>query len=176
MIPLCFEMGIRCWESATESAYESSAGGHVCRAPEREYGKTLVHTSSQSPIFQNVSRDNHLLDEPQRLHRDPRAPGFMITAYTDNCRLPPRENREKKSLRCTVSSGSAAHPGGKADAAQLCLNVCGCKGDWKWDSFVERSIAALREKIGDGKVLCALSGGVDPRWQRLCFLKQWAAS
>ena len=40
-------------------------------------------------------------------------------------------------------------------------NVCGCSGDWKMDSFVENTIASLREKIGDGKVLCALSGGVD---------------
>ena len=41
------------------------------------------------------------------------------------------------------------------------FKVCGCKGDWKMDSFVETSIRALREKIGDKKVLCALSGGVD---------------
>lgn len=40
-------------------------------------------------------------------------------------------------------------------------NVCGCTGDWKMDSFVEQSIRMLREKIGDGRVLCALSGGVD---------------
>ena len=40
-------------------------------------------------------------------------------------------------------------------------NVCGCSGDWKMDSFVDTTIKALREKIGSGKVLCALSGGVD---------------
>ena len=40
-------------------------------------------------------------------------------------------------------------------------DVCGCVGDWKMDSFVETTIKSLREKIGDGKVLCALSGGVD---------------
>lgn len=41
------------------------------------------------------------------------------------------------------------------------IDVCGCSGDWKMDSFVEESIKAIREKVGDGKVLCALSGGVD---------------
>ena len=41
------------------------------------------------------------------------------------------------------------------------LNVCGCKGDWKMDSFVEESIKEIRAKVGKGKVLCALSGGVD---------------
>ena len=40
-------------------------------------------------------------------------------------------------------------------------NICGCCGDWKMDSFVEESIKAIREKVGNGKVLCALSGGVD---------------
>ena len=40
-------------------------------------------------------------------------------------------------------------------------NVCRCSGDWKMDSFVEESIEAIRSKVGDGKVLCALSGGVD---------------
>ena len=41
------------------------------------------------------------------------------------------------------------------------IDICGCKGDWKMDSFVEGTIAQLKEKIGNGKVLCALSGGVD---------------
>ena len=40
-------------------------------------------------------------------------------------------------------------------------NVCGCSGDWTMDAFAENSIKAIREKVGDGKVLCALSGGVD---------------
>ena len=40
-------------------------------------------------------------------------------------------------------------------------NVCGCKGDWKMDAFVENTIKEIREKVGDGKVLLALSGGVD---------------
>ena len=41
------------------------------------------------------------------------------------------------------------------------LDVCGCSGDWRMDSFVETQIKEIREKVGDGKVLCALSGGVD---------------
>lgn len=45
--------------------------------------------------------------------------------------------------------------------ANFVFNVCGCAGSWKMDSFVEESIKAIREKVGDGKVLCALSGGVD---------------
>ncbi len=55
--------------------------------------------------------------------------------------------------------------------------VCGCAGDWKMDSFVENSVKALREKIGDGKVLCALSGGVDSSvCARLCWPRPSASS
>ena len=50
---------------------------------------------------------------------------------------------------------------GKKMLRNFVYNVCGCTGDWKMDSFVENNVKALRERIGDGKVLCALSGGVD---------------
>ena len=50
---------------------------------------------------------------------------------------------------------------GKEILSNYVYKVCGCAGDWKMDSFVENSIKAIREKVGDGKVLCALSGGVD---------------
>ena len=67
-------------------------------------------------------------------------------------------------------------------------NVCGCKGDWKMDSFVEKTIQEVREKVGSGKVLCALSGGVDSSvaagtsfqssWQAadLCLCRSWSSS
>ena len=50
---------------------------------------------------------------------------------------------------------------GKETLANFVYGPCGCKGDWKMDSFVEATISEIREKVGDGKVLCALSGGVD---------------
>ena len=55
-------------------------------------------------------------------------------------------------------------------------NVCGCTGGWKMDSFVENNVKALRERIGDGKVLCALSGGVIPPFWQLCWLRPSASS
>ena len=161
MDPALFELGIPvlgiCYGSQLMSHL---LGGHVCRAPDREYGKTLVHTSEESPIFQNVSRDticwmshNDYIETP--------APGFTITAYTDNCPVAAAENREKNLYAVQFHPEVLHTQEGKQMLHNFVYNVCGCKGDWKMDSFVERSIAALREKIGDGKVLCALSGGVD---------------
>ena len=135
-------------------------GGHVCKAPEREYGKTLVHTDASSPIFQDVSRDtvcwmshNDYIEKP--------APGFTVTAYTDNCPVAAAEWAEKKLYALQFHPEVLHTQEGKQMLHNFVYRVCGCKGDWKMDSFVETSVKALREKIGNGKVLCALSGGVD---------------
>ena len=50
---------------------------------------------------------------------------------------------------------------GKKMLSNFVIDVCGCTGDWQMGSFVEETIQQIREKVGDGKVLCALSGGVD---------------
>lgn len=135
-------------------------GGHVCKAPEREYGKTLVHTDAASPIFADVSRDtvcwmshNDYIETP--------APGFSVTAYTDNCPVAAVEQPEKRLYAVQFHPEVLHTREGKQMLHNFVYRVCGCKGDWKMDSFVETSVKALREKIGGGKVLCALSGGVD---------------
>lgn len=135
-------------------------GGHVCKAPEREYGKTLVHTDASSPIFQDVSRDTVCWMSHNDYIQQP-APGFTVTAYTDNCPVAAAEWVEKKLYALQFHPEVLHTQEGKQMLHNFVYRVCGCKGDWKMDSFVETSVKALREKIGNGKVLCALSGGVD---------------
>ena len=87
--------------------------------------------------------------------------GFRITAHTPVCPVAAMECPEKK-LYATQFHPEVMHTQeGKKMLANFVYRVCGCKGDWKMDSFVEHTIQELRAKIGDGKVLCALSGGVD---------------
>ena len=89
------------------------------------------------------------------------APGFDIIAHTADCPVAAVQNVEKK-LYATQFHPEVLHTQeGKKMLSNFVYNVCGCSGDWKMDSFVENSIKAIREKVGDGKVLCALSGGVD---------------
>ena len=125
-------------------------GGHVCKAPEREYGKTLVHVDTKSKAFENVSPET-ICWMSHNDYAETAPTGFTISAYTDNCPVAAIELPEKNL------DGFQFHP----EVLNFVYNVCGCKGDWKMGSFVETSVKALREKIGDGKVLCALSGGVD---------------
>ena len=135
-------------------------GGHVCKAPEREYGKTLVHVDTKSKVFENVSPETTCWMS----HNDysETAPtGFTISAYTDNCPVAAIVLPEKNLYGFQFHPEVLHTPEGKTMLHNFVYNVCGCKGDWEMGSFVETSVKALREKIGDGKVLCALSGGVD---------------
>ena len=135
-------------------------GGHVCKAPEREYGKTLVHVDTKSKVFENVSPET-ICWMSHNDYAETAPTSFTISAYTDNCPVAAIELSEKNLYGFQFHPEVLHTPEGKTMLHNFVYNVCGCKGDWEMGSFVETSVKALREKIGDGKVLCALSGGVD---------------
>lgn len=135
-------------------------GGKVEKAPVREYGKIEVHVNTDSALFQGVS--------PKTIcwmsHNDyisKEAPGFEISAWTNDCPVAAVENKEKKLYAVQFHPEVLHTQEGTKMLSNFVYQVCGCAGDWKMDSFVEDSIKAIREKVGNGKVLCALSGGVD---------------
>ena len=135
-------------------------GGKVEKAPVREYGKIEVHVNTDSALFQGVS--------PKTIcwmsHNDyisKKAPGFEISAWTNDCPVAAVENKEKKLYAVQFHPEVLHTQEGTKMLSNFVYQVCGCAGDWKMDSFVEDSIKAIREKVGSGKVLCALSGGVD---------------
>ena len=136
-------------------------GGKVERADVREYGKTEVLVDKQdSRIFENVSPKticwmSHF-DYISRI-----APGFEITAHTVDCPVAAAENAEKQLYAIQFHPEVLHTAEGSKMLYNFVRNVCGCAGDWRMDSFVENSIQEIREKVGDGKVLLALSGGVD---------------
>ena len=135
-------------------------GGKVCKAPVREYGKIEVTVDQSSALFENVS-EKTICWMSHNDYIEQAAPGFKIIAHTPDCPVAAVENVENK-LYATQFHPEVLHTKeGKQMLANFVFNVCGCAGSWKMDSFVEESIKAIREKVGDGKVLCALSGGVD---------------
>ena len=135
-------------------------GGKVCKAPVREYGKIEVTVDQSSALFENVS-EKTICWMSHNDYIEQAAPGFKIIAHTPDCPVAAVENVEKK-LYATQFHPEVLHTKeGKQMLANFVFNVCGCAGSWKMDSFVVESIKAIREKVGDGKVLCALSGGVD---------------
>ena len=89
------------------------------------------------------------------------APGFKITAHTPNCPVAAAED-VSRGLYCVQFHPEVLHTdNGTKMLSNFVYNVCGCAGTWKMDSFVEETVKELKERIGSGKVLCALSGGVD---------------
>ncbi len=137
-----------------------SLGGKVCKAPEREYGKTLVGLDPQSPLFAGLPAQNVCWMSHNDYIQAP-APGFAVSARTPNCPVAAAEDRAR-GLYCVQFHPEVLHTAnGTQMLRNFVYNVCGCTGDWKMDSFVENTVQALREKIGGGRVLLALSGGVD---------------
>ena len=135
-------------------------GGKVSRAAEREYGKTEVFVNTSSKLFQGVSESticwmshNDYIEAP--------APGFAVTAHTDSCPVAAAEDAARGLYLVQFHPEVLHTQQGALMLSNFVHNVCGCGSDWKMDSFVEDTVAALRAKIGSGKVLCALSGGVD---------------
>ncbi len=136
-------------------------GGEVKRADVREYGKTEVLIDKPaSKVFEGVSSPticwmSHF-DYIAQI-----APGFEITAHTADCPVAAAENAEQQLYAIQFHPEVLHTVQGKEMLGNFVRNVCGCSGDWKMDEFVENSIKEIRAKVGDGKVLCALSGGVD---------------
>ncbi len=135
-------------------------GGKVEKAPVREYGKTEVFVDTQSMLFKNVSPTT-ICWMSHFDYISKTAPGFRISAHTADCPVAAAEKPEEKLYAIQFHPEVLHTQEGKKMLSNFVYNVCGCAGDWKMDAFVENSIKAIREKVGNGKVLCALSGGVD---------------
>lgn len=136
-------------------------GGKVERADVREYGKTeVLIDKTSSKIFTGVS-EKTICWMSHFDYISEVAPEFEITAHTADCPTAAAECEARKLYAIQFHPEVLHTEQGKDMLSNFVLNVCGCAGDWRMDSFVEESIRQIREKVGSGKVLCALSGGVD---------------
>ena len=135
-------------------------GGKVERASVREYGKSELTVDNSSVIFSNVkTKSTCWMSHFDYISQA--APGFAITATTPDCPVAACENKEKDLYAIQFHPEVLHTEEGTKMLSNFVLNVCHCAGDWRMDSFVEEQIKTIREKVGNGKVLCALSGGVD---------------
>ncbi len=135
-------------------------GGKVEKAPVREYGKIEVTVDQKSRLFGNVS-EKTICWMSHNDYISALAPGFKVSAWTADCPYAAMENPEKNLYAVQFHPEVLHTREGQKMLSNFVFQVCGCAGDWRMDSFVEQSIQAIRAKVGNGKVLCALSGGVD---------------
>ncbi|MDO5845667.1 MAG: glutamine-hydrolyzing GMP synthase, partial [Methanocorpusculum sp.] len=134
-------------------------GGKVETVSKREYGKTEISVGD-SAIFAGVPKDTTCwMSHTDQIRALPA--GFTVTAHSPVCPVAAMENPAKK-IYCVQFHPEVLHtPEGMTMIRNFLYTVCGCKGTWHMASFVDDMIVRLREKIGNKKVLCALSGGVD---------------
>ncbi|MBI1761592.1 MAG: glutamine-hydrolyzing GMP synthase [Acidobacteria bacterium] len=134
-------------------------GGRVEPSARREFGAATIRITATSPLFANVptefpvwmSHGDHVTVAP---------PGFEVLAASEN---------SLGAVACTAKSWygiqfhpEVAHtPDGSHILENFVKSICGCKGDWTSESFIEDAIRQIRAQVGEGRAICGLSGGVD---------------
>ncbi len=137
-----------------------SLGGNVARANKREYGTTDVKIDNTSSLFQGFDNTNgFLMSHTDFVETVPQ--GFKNIGHTASCPNAAMENSDKKLYGIQFHPEVNHSVNGTLVIKNFLFNVCKCSGDWKINSFVQETVDNLKAKIGDKKVLCALSGGVD---------------
>jgi len=135
-------------------------GGKVAPAQRHEYGLAILHQNlPESPLFAGLpatlpvwmSHGDHIEQMP---------PGFVSLAYTENSPVAVMGNQH--GLIGLQFHPEVAHtPQGKAILKNFLYNICGCRPTWTPGNFISENIERVREQVGKGRVICAISGGVD---------------
>ena len=135
-------------------------GGTVEPGAKREYGSTPVKISEAAPLFAGMGESfTAWMSHGDRVASLP--PGFEIAASSPSCPAVAMKNDARRLYAIQFHPEVAHTQFGGRIIENFLFGICGCSGDWKMSSWIERSVAALRERIGDGEVLLGLSGGVD---------------
>ena len=134
--------------------------GKVVTAPVSEYGKAEVEVDVTSKLFAGVAPKTICwMSHTDYIEQVPE--GFRITAHTPVCPAAAMELAERNWYAVQFHPEVLHTQEGARMLSNFVYDICRCSGDWKMGAFVENSIRAIREKVGSGRALCALSGGVD---------------
>ena len=131
-------------------------GGKVVPGEEREYGPRDIQVVAPTQLLDGMKRV--WMSHGDRIVEPP--PGFAVTAKSDTA-IAAMEDSTRKIFAIQFHPEVTHTDNGTALLRRFIFDVCGCKGDWTIGSFIDRSIARIREQVGDGKAIVAISGGVD---------------
>ncbi|HEY83074.1 MAG TPA: glutamine-hydrolyzing GMP synthase [Dehalococcoidia bacterium] len=135
-------------------------GGLVAPGAKREYGHAILHLSDpDSPLFAGLPPSTPVwMSHGDKIEEMP--PGFTALAYTENS--PIAVMGDGDGIFGLQFHPEVAHtPEGKTILRNFVYRVCGCKGNWTMGNFINESLARIKEQVDGGRVICALSGGVD---------------
>ena len=147
------------------AAVTNLLGGKVARAAHREFGPAELHIDDIGELFRGIEPAHRgptvWMSHGDRIDEMP--PGFVPIAQTSNSPIAAMKASDPTQLvYCLQFHPEVAHTeGGATILKNFVRNICGCKADWSMRSFMAESIETIRAQVGEGKLLCALSGGVD---------------
>lgn len=136
-------------------------GGAVEAAERREYGPATIEVDHAGEIFKDVEKESVRvwMSHGDRILRMP--PGFIVQARSDNSPVAAMGDLQRHFYGVQFHPEVVHTPSGITILENFLFRICRCRSSWTIKSFVESAIEAIREKVGDGQVVCALSGGVD---------------
>lgn len=134
--------------------------GKVERAGLREYGKAEIRIENQHELYQDLDSNEVVwMSHSDKVVQLPA--GFNVDAVSESCPVAAMSNRDRKLFGVQFHPEVRHTVRGNEFIGNFLFKVCGCSGDWTMSHFIDEEIASIRETVGDKKVLCALSGGVD---------------
>jgi GMP synthase (glutamine-hydrolysing) len=137
-----------------------AVGGHVAPAAAREYGRATLSVNDANHIFQGYPAESTVWmshgDQVQTITGE-----FVPLAATDTCPVAAVKHKTRPLFGLQFHPEVSHTPHGNLILRNFLRDVCGCRGLWKMSTFIEETTAAIREKVGNKRVICGLSGGVD---------------
>jgi GMP synthase (glutamine-hydrolysing) len=135
-------------------------GGVVSRAERREYGKAVIKIDDFEDLFANVKNESTVwMSHADKIDKMPE--GFIRLAHTENSPYAAMADRNRKIYALQFHPEVVHTEEGKKILKNFVFKICDCSPSWNMHSFVERETEEIRKKVGNYKVVCALSGGVD---------------
>lgn len=135
-------------------------GGAVARSEQREYGSTKFTVTTPDLLHTNIKKAiNVWMSHGDQVGTTPT--GFTVTGSTENTAIASMSDESRKIYAVQYHPEVVHSEEGTAIIKNFLYNICQCHADWNMGSFIDEQVAKIKELVGDRKVLCALSGGVD---------------
>jgi GMP synthase (glutamine-hydrolysing) len=135
-------------------------GGEVAPAPHREFGLATIRIEDDAPLFASIPGELRVWASHGDFVKAPPS-GFAVTATSANAPVAAMAAPERRLYALLFHPEVAHTDRGTEILRNFAFEICGCTGDWTMASFVTEAIGRIREQVGDGRVVCGLSGGVD---------------
>jgi GMP synthase (glutamine-hydrolysing) len=159
--PAVFDIGVPilgiCYGMQLMTAH---LGGAVAPAPHREFGLATIRITEGAPLLSSVPNELRVWASHGDFVAEPPA-GFAVTATSANAPVAAMANPDRGMYALLFHPEVAHTDRGTEILRNFAFGICGCRGDWTMASFVKEAIARIRDQVGEGRVVCGLSGGVD---------------